>query len=340
MFSQGLGIDLGTANTVIYACTRGIVLNEATMAVLDKEKNTLLAVGERAKDMFGRTPGNIQVVRPVRRGAIADFAVMEGMLRQFFKHLSGGRFQFFKNIRAIVAVPKALTEVERRAIEEVVLSAGARDVLLIDGCIAAAVGAGMDIERPRGAMIMDIGAGSCDISVLSLGAIVSHRSVKLGGDRMDQAIAEYIRDKYNVHTGERTAEQVKIDLGCVLPGRREQETLVRGRSLATGLPTSIHLRQAEICEALQKEAKLLIDAIRQTLEITPPEVASDVLKEGVTLTGGVAQLRGLDRLIFNETGLSVHLAPSPFLSTALGAGYAAEGRIERSFDSFTAASLV
>lgn len=328
VFSQGLGIDLGTANTLIYEKGKGICLNEPSVVAIRPTTGEVVAVGLDAKQMLGKTPGEISAIRPLREGVIADFDITQVMLRFFMKKVMDQRVKIFKHPRVVICVPCGITDVEKRAVEEAARSAGAREILLMDEPMAAAIGAGLDVTEPRGRMILDIGGGTSEVAVISLGGIVEHRSLRVGGNYMDSCISDYVRNKYNVFIGDSTAEYVKIKLGSAIETEEEQEITVRGRSLISGLPTAITISQPEVRDALKESVERILAAVRQTLENTPPELSADISEEGIVMTGGTSKLKGLDLLIQMQTGVPVRLAKQPLTTVAEGAGLAVERMME------------
>ncbi len=318
MFNCDVGIDLGTANTLVYMRGKGIVLREPSVVAVDVKKSEVLAVGKEAKDMIGRTPGSISAVRPLKDGVIADFEVTSEMLRYFIK--SAVRSTFFRRTRLIVCIPSGVTEVERRAVEDAARQAGAREVELVEEPMAAAIGAGLKVDEPAGCMIVDIGGGTSEVAVISLGDIVASCSVRTAGDDFDEAIISYIKKKYNLLIGERTAENVKIEIGSAFPYENEGELEIKGRNLLDGLPKNITITAEEVREALTDAVSAVVDAIRSTLETTPPELSADIIDNGIMLTGGGALLRGLDTLISRETGMPVHVAENPLDCVVNGTG--------------------
>ena len=324
LFSNDLSIDLGTANTLIYVRGKGIVLNEPSVVAIrnDGDKinsKSIMAVGAEAKKMLGRTPGHITAIRPLKDGVIADFTVTEKML-QYFIHRAHGATMFKPSPRVLVAVPCGSTQVERRAIRESASGAGARTVHLIEEPMAAAIGAGMPVSDPRGSMVLDVGGGTTEVAVISLNGIVYADSVRIGGDRFDEAIINYIRRNYGSLIGESTAERIKLEIGCAYPGNEVKEMDVRGRNLAEGIPRSFTLNSNEILEALQEPLSGIVGAVKNALEKTPPELGSDVAEVGLVLTGGGALLSDLDRLLMEETGLPVIIAEDPLTCVARGGG--------------------
>lgn len=318
--SRDMGIDLGTANTLIYVKGKGIVLREPSVVAINKDVKKVMAIGNEAKDMIGRTPGNIVAIRPLKDGVIADFDITHTMLRKFIEKVSPK--SAFTSPRIFVCFPSGVTEVEKRAIEEATKHAGARDVLLMEEPMAAAIGAGLPVHEPTGSMIVDIGGGTTEVAVVSLGGIVTSKSLRIAGDELDQAIINYIKKEYNLMIGERTAENVKIQLGSAYDMGEENSMEIRGRDLISGLPKVINITESEVRDALREPIVSIIDSIKTTLEKTPPELASDIMDKGIMLAGGGAMLKGLDQLINIETHMPVHIAESPLDCVALGAGKA------------------
>ncbi|MEY8763027.1 MULTISPECIES: rod shape-determining protein [Clostridium] len=321
--TRDMGIDLGTANTLIYVKGKGIVLREPSVVAININSNVkkVMAIGNEAKDMIGRTPGNIVAVRPLKDGVIADFDVTHTMLRKFIEKVSPK--SAFTSPRIFVCFPSGVTEVERRAIEEVTKHAGARDVLLMEEPMAAAIGAGLPVNEPTGSMIVDIGGGTTEVAIISLGGIVTSKSLRIAGDELDQAIISYIKKEYNLMIGERTAENIKIELGSAFEMDEEDKSMeIRGRDLISGLPKVINITESEVRESLKEPISAIIEAIKTTLEKTPPELASDIMDKGIMLAGGGAMLKGLDLLINQETHMPVHIAEAPLDCVALGAGKA------------------
>ncbi len=323
IFSRDIGIDLGTANTLVHVKGRGILIREPSVVAINKGNMQVLAVGQAAKDMIGRTPGNIIAVRPLKDGVIADFDVTQAMLRHFIRKVSHA--SIISKPRVVVCVPSGVTEVEKRAVEEATYSAGAKEAYLMEEPMAAAIGAQLPIEEPAGSMVVDIGGGTSEVAVISLGGIVTSKSLRIAGDELDEAIVNYIKREYNLMIGERTAEQIKINIGSAYPKMKEEKMQIRGRDLLTGLPKNIEVSSGEIEEALSEPVSAIVDAIKVTLEKTPPELASDIMDRGIMLTGGGALLDGLDKLIKEETGMPVNIAESPLDCVALGAGKVLEG---------------
>ena len=314
-----IGIDLGTANVLVYVKGKGIVIREPSVVAVS-EDNMIVAVGEEAREMIGRTPGNISAIRPMKDGVIADYVITEAMLRYFIK--KAGRS--FSKPDVMICVPSGVTSVEKRAVRDAALKAGAREAYLIEEPLAAAIGANVPISGPAGNMIIDIGGGTSEIAVISLGGIVVCRSLRVGGNRFDEAIASYIRRKYNLMVGERTAEEVKIAIGTALPLERELHMEVRGRDLIAGLPRTIPLTSSEVMEALEQPLQQIVASVRQVLEETPPELSSDIIDKGMVMTGGGSLLRNIDRLLTQVTGVPCHVAENALNCVALGAGLALE----------------
>jgi rod shape-determining protein MreB len=318
--SKDLGIDLGTANTLIYVKGEGIVLREPSVVAINSDTKKVLAVGTEAKEMIGRTPGNIVAIRPLKDGVIADFDVTQTMLKKFIEKVS--HKGSFTSPRIVVCYPSGITEVEKRAIDEATKQAGARDVLLLEEPMAAAIGSGLPVNEPTGSMIVDIGGGTTEVAIISLGGIVTAKSLRVAGDDFDQAIISYIKKEYSLMIGERTAEKIKLELGSAYDFGEENTMEIRGRDLITGLPKVVVIKESEVREALREPINAIIEAIKTTLEKTPPELASDIIDKGITLAGGGALMRGLDKLITTETHMPVHIAESPLDCVALGAGKA------------------
>lgn len=318
MFSRDIGIDLGTANTLVFVRGKGIVLREPSVVALDTQRGKVLAVGNNAKSMIGRTPGTITALRPLKDGVIADFDITASMLKEFIKMTN--QVGKFSRPRVIVCIPSGVTEVERRAVEEATLQAGAKEAYLIEEPMAAAIGAGLPVADATGSMVVDIGGGTSEVAVISLGGIVTSRSVRVAGDEFEDAIIGYIKKKHNLLIGERTAELIKVDIGSAYPIEQEGSLSIKGRDLINGLPSNIEISSVEVREALSEPVMAIVDAVKSTLERTPPELASDIIDRGITLTGGGALLKGLDRLMSSETGIPVHIADSPLDCVAEGTG--------------------
>ncbi|MBQ1234544.1 MAG: rod shape-determining protein [Oscillospiraceae bacterium] len=316
--SRDIGIDLGTANTLVYMKGKGIIMREPSVVAVDKRTETVRFVGAEAKEVIGRTPGSIVAIRPLKDGVIADFDVTASMLRIFIRKAFGGKM--FRRPRVVICIPSGVTPVERRAVKEAALNAGAKHVSVIEEPMAAAIGVGLPVAEATGSMVVDIGGGTSEVAVISLGGIVSAKSVRVGGDEFDNAIIAYIKRKYNLLIGERTAEQIKMQIGSATPYEGEESMEIKGRDLADGLPKNAVVTPAEIREALLLPLYEIIDAIKVTLEKTPPELAADIIDFGIMLTGGGALLKGLDRLINAETGIPVHVAEKPLDCVAEGTG--------------------
>lgn len=318
MFTRDIGIDLGTANTLVYMKGKGIIIREPSVVAVDTRTDRAKYVGQEAKDVIGRTPGSIVAVRPLKDGVIADFEMTTTMLQEFIsKALKGS---FFTKARVVICIPSGITAVERRAVKEAAENSGAKQVNIIEEPMAAAIGAGLPVSEPQGSMIVDIGGGTSEVAVISLGGIVTSRSVRIAGDAFDTAIINYIKKKYNLLIGERTAENVKIAIGSAFPMEQETDMEIKGRNLLNGLPENITVTSAEIREALAEPLSHVIEAIKVTLEKTPPELAADIIDQGITLAGGGALIRGLDKLINKETGMPVNIAESPLDCVADGTG--------------------
>lgn len=319
-FSRNIGIDLGTANTLVYVKGKGVVLREPSVVAIRKDTGSILAVGEEAKRMIGRTPGNIVAIRPMKDGVIADFDVTQIMLRHFIAKAYHHRSLFLPLV--VVCVPSGVTEVEKRAVLDATKQAGAKEAFLIEEPMAAAIGAGLPVEEPTGSMIVDVGGGTSEVAVISLGGIVSSRSLRVGGDEMDEAIINYIKKTYNLMIGERTAEEVKIRIGSAFRITDEEHMEIRGRDLVTGLPKVLTISSWEIEAALAEPVSAIMETIKITLERTPPELAADIMEKGIIMSGGGSLLKGLDKLIAEETGMPVYLAENPLDCVVLGTGKA------------------
>ena len=321
VFSNDIGIDLGTANTLVYVKDHGIVLREPSVVAVQSGTNRVLSVGDEAKRMLGRTPGNIVAIRPLKDGVIADFEITEAMLRHFILKVHGKR-AFKPRPRVVIAVPSGITEVEKRAVKESALRAGAREVHLIEEPMAAAIGCGLPVQDAAGNMIIDIGGGTTEVALISLSGIVFSRSVRVAGDELDEAIIQYMKRAYNLMIGERTAEDIKIKIGSAYPIEKETTMEVKGRDLVAGLPKTLTVTSQEVREALLEPISTIVDSVRVTLERCPPELSADLVDRGLVLAGGGALLRGLDRLLMEETGLPVHVAEDPLSAVAEGTGRA------------------
>ncbi|MBF2087157.1 MULTISPECIES: rod shape-determining protein [Thermoleptolyngbya] len=328
-----MGIDLGTANTLVYVSGRGIVLQEPSVVAIDQNEKVPLAVGEDAKKMLGRTPGNVMALRPLRDGVIADFDTAELMLKHFIRRVHEGRT--LVSPRIVIGIPSGVTGVERRAVMEAASQAGARDVYLIDEPVAAAIGAGLPVAEPTGNMIIDIGGGTTEVAVLSLQGTVLSESVRVAGDELSEAISQYMKKVHNLVIGERTAEEIKITVGSAYPTDNHDDIImdVRGLHLLSGLPRTVSVKAPEIREAMAEPLSVIIEAVKRTLERTPPELAADIIDRGIMLAGGGALLRGLDTLISHETGIVVHVAADPLSCVVLGTGRVLENfkQLERVF---------
>lgn len=319
-FSKKLGIDLGTANTLIYVPKKGVVLNEPSVVAVSVDDNKILAVGLEAKEMIGRTPDNIVAYRPMKDGVIADYRVTEAMLR-YYMGKALGRFSFFKP-DVLISVPAGVSSLERRAVIEAAIKAGARSAYVVKEPVLAAIGAGIPIHEAKGYMIADLGGGTTDVAVISLGGIVASKSVKVAGDKIDGAIADFIKKTFNLAIGDKTAESVKIKIGSAIPLEEELVVLIKGRDFVTGLPRSAHISTNEVVKAIDFELREVIRAIKDVLQETPPELASDIIDQGITLTGGTAQLRNLPELVYRRTGVKAKVADEALFCVAKGTGIA------------------
>jgi rod shape-determining protein MreB len=318
IFSKDMGIDLGSANTLVHVKGKGVALKEPSVVAIARDTGAILAVGEEAKLMIGRTPGNIIAIRPMRDGVIADFDVTQSMLKYFISRSLRSR-NFIKP-RVVVGVPSGVTEVEKRAVIDATLQAGAREAYLIEEPMAAAIGAGLEVHEPAGNMVVDIGGGTTEVAIISLGGIVTSKSIRVGGDEMDEAIVYYIKKEYNLMIGERTAEQIKITIGSAAPEADMKSMDIRGRDLVTGLPKTVTITAEEINNALAEPVNNIVYAIKVTLEKTPPELAADIMDRGIVMTGGGSLLTGLDKRVNSETGMPVHIAEEPMNCVAMGTG--------------------
>ncbi len=318
LITRRLGIDLGTANTLVYVPGQGVVLNEPSVVAISEQENRVLAIGTDAKEMIGRTPGDIIAYRPLRDGVIADYRVTEAMLRHFFQKALG-KWSFFKP-DVLISVPAGVTSTERRAVIEAALKAGARNAYVSKEPILAAIGAGVPIYEPQGHMIVDIGAGTTDVAVISLGGIVASKSVKVAGNQIDRSIADYIKRKFNLAIGDKTAEKVKMKIGSALEIEDEMKIMIKGRDYVTGLPRAVKITSNEIAKAIEDDLRQIIQAIKDVLQQTPPELAADIIDNGITLTGGSAQLRNLADLIYRRTGVRATLAEDPLYCVVRGTG--------------------
>lgn len=326
MFSKDIGIDLGTANTLVYTKSKGIVIREPSVVAVDVRTDTVLAVGTQAKEMIGRTPGSIVAVRPLKDGVIADFDITATMLKHFIR--KAVKTQGFGKPGVVICIPSGATDVERRAIVDAAVRAGTKRVELIEEPMAAAIGAGLPVSQPCGSMVVDIGGGTAEVAVISLGDIVTSCSVRVAGDKFDDAITQYVKKKYNLLIGERTAEDIKIQIGSAYPYADEGGVQIKGRNLMDGLPKDIVITAAEVRDALADPLLTIVEAVRTTLEQTPPELSADIIDNGIMLTGGGALLRGLDLLLAQETGMPVHLAEHPLDCVAEGTGRRVESVVQ------------
>jgi rod shape-determining protein MreB len=315
-----IGVDLGTANVLVYIKGKGIVLREPSVVAIDRDSNRILAIGEEARRMLGRTPGNIIATRPMREGVIADYDTTESMLRHFIQKVAGKNF-FFKP-RIMVCIPSGVTTVEKRAVLEAAMQAGASKTYLIEEPLAAALGAGLEIAEPCGAMVVDIGGGTTDVAVLSLGGIVVSESLRIGGDKFDEALIRHVKKEYNILIGERTAEEIKVAIATAYPNGRNETLEIRGRDLVSGLPKTLRVNSAETRDALAEPVALIVECVKSVLEKTPPELAADIVDRGIVMTGGGSLIHGLDKLINQETGIPTYLAEDPLSCVALGTGKA------------------
>lgn len=323
-FSHDIGIDLGTANTLVYVRGRGIAIEEPSVVAINKRTKEILAIGQEAKRMVGRTPAHIVAIRPLVDGVISDFEITEQMLRYFFDRVHKEKFTLLPRPRVVIGIPHSVTEVERRAVEEGAINAGAREVYLIEEPIAAAIGARLPIQDASGSMIIDIGGGTTEVAVMSLGGVVASRSLRIAGDEMNDDIIQYAREKFNLVLGERTAEEIKIKIGSAYELKEKLEAPMRGRNLVTGLPKEIIVNDEQIREAIKKSVNAIMDSIRATMEETPPELLADIMDKGIVLAGGGALLRGLDKKIAEETQTQVHIADDPLTAVVRGTGIVLE----------------
>jgi len=323
-FSQDIGIDLGTANTLVYVRGRGIVINEPSVVAINKKTGDVLAIGRDAQRMVGKTPAHIVAVRPLRDGVISDFEVTEQMLRYFIQKVHQEGFHILPRPRVVIGIPSSVTEVERRAVEEASLRAGARNVYLIEESMASAIGSRMPVHEATGNMIVDIGGGTTEVAVISLGGIVVSRTIRVAGDEMNENIVQYARDNFNMLVGERSAEEVKIRIGSVVELASPLETPIRGRDLVTGLPKEVMLSDTQVREALQRSIASIVSAVRNTVEETPPELISDIIEQGIMLAGGGSLIRGLDQVIRQATQIKTKLTDDPLTSVVRGTGIVLE----------------
>lgn len=324
VFSHDMGIDLGTANTLVYVRGKGIVINEPSVVAINTKTKQILAIGEEAQKMVGRTPAHIVAIRPLVDGVVSDFEVTQEMLRYFINRVHREKFSLFPRPRVVIGIPYGVTEVERRAVEEAALNAGAREVYLIEEPLAAAIGARLPVQEPGGSMIVDIGGGTTEVAVISLGGIVSSRSLRIAGDEMDQDIINFAREHANLLLGVKTAEEIKIKIGSAMALQQRLETVMRGRDLVTGLPKEVAVSSDEIRKAIFKSVLAIVDSIKNTIEETPPELVADIMDKGIVLAGGGALLRGLDKLIKEATQTRVHVADDPLTCVVRGTGVVLE----------------
>lgn len=323
-FSQDIGIDLGTANTLVYVRGQGILINEPSVVAINKKTNEVLAIGKEAQRMVGKTPAHIVAVRPLRDGVISDFEVTEQMLSYFIQRVHEDGFHFMPRPRIVIGIPSSVTEVERRAVEEASLRAGARAVFLIEESMAAAIGSRMPIHEANGNMIVDIGGGTTEISVISLGGIVANKTLRIAGDELSENIIQYVRDHFNMLIGERTAEEIKIRIGAATDIPENLEAPLRGRDLVTGLPKEVIMSAPQAREALQRSINIIVDAVKTTIEETPPELLADIIEQGIYLAGGGALLRGLDEVVARSTQIRTHIADDPLTAVVRGTGIVLE----------------
>jgi rod shape-determining protein MreB len=315
---RDMAIDLGTANTLVYVRGRGIVLNEPSVVAINTKTGAILAVGSEAKRMIGRTPSYIVAIRPLKDGVIADFDVTEKMLRYFIQQVH--RRSWLAKPRVVVCVPSGITGVEQRAVEEATISAGARSAFIIEEPMAAAIGAGLPVHEPTGNMVVDIGGGTTEVAVVSLGGIVTSQSIRIGGDELDDSIINYVKKEYSLMLGERTAEEIKMAIASAFPMPEEKSAEIRGRDLVTGLPKTIVVSAEEIRRAIEEPVNQIVDAVKNTLDKTPPELAADIMEKGIVLAGGGSMLKGLDERLKHETGMPIHIAEDPLFSVCIGSG--------------------
>lgn len=323
-FSKDIGVDLGTANTLVYVRERGIVINEPSVVAVNKKTGQLVAIGSEAGKMIGKTPSHILTIKPLRAGVISDFEITEQMLRYFFREIHGDEFYVLPRPRVVIGIPSGVTEVEKKAVEEAARNAGAREVYLIEESMAAAIGSRMPIFEATGNMIVDIGGGTSEIAVISLGGMVTSKTLRVAGDKLNEDIVEMVRQKYNVLLGEKSAEEAKLKVGSVIKPAEKLEVHVRGRDLLTGLPKEIILTSSDVKGAIEASINTLIDSIQEAIEETPPELVSDIMQRGIVLTGGGSMLRGLDELISQRTGITVKITEDPLTAVARGTGIVLE----------------
>jgi rod shape-determining protein MreB len=322
IIGRDMAVDLGTANTLVYVRGRGIVLNEPSVVAINTKSGAILAVGSEAKQMIGRTPAHIVAIRPLKDGVIADFDVTEKMLRYFIQKVH--RRSFLAKPRCVVCVPSGITGVEQRAVEEATISAGARSAFIIEEPMAAAIGAGLPVHEPTGNMIVDIGGGTTEVAVVSLGGIVTSQSIRIGGDELDESIINYVKKEYSLMLGERTSEEIKMAIASAFPMPEETNAEIRGRDLVTGLPKTIVISAEEIRRAIEEPVNQIVDAVKNTLDKCPPELAADIMDKGIVLAGGGSLLKGLDERLKHETGMPIHIAEDPLFAVAVGSGQCLE----------------
>ncbi|MDP2933736.1 MAG: rod shape-determining protein [bacterium] len=323
-FSSDVGIDLGTANTLVYVSGKGIIINEPSVVAMNTRTKQILAIGNEARNMVGRTPGHIVAIRPLVDGVISDFEITEQMLRYFISKVQRGRSSIFSRPQVVVGIPSGGTDVERRAVQDAVLNAGARAAFLIEEPMAAAIGARLPVQDASGSMIVDIGGGTTEIAVISLGGIVISRSIRVAGDEMNESIIQYAREEFNLLLGERTSEEVKIKIGSAFALKEPLETVMRGRDMVTGLPKEVVVNDEQVREALSRSVRIIVNAIKEAVEETPPELVADIMSRGITLAGGGSLLRNLDRLVSRETLMPVHLTDDPLTAVVRGTGVVLE----------------
>lgn len=323
-FSHDIGIDLGTANTLVYVKGKGIVINEPSVVAINQKTQQILAIGEDARRMVGRTPAHIIATRPLVDGVVSDFEVTEQMLKYFIEKVHKESFAFFPRPRVVIGMPSGVSEVEKRAVEDATLSAGAREAFLIEEPMAAAIGSRLSVQDAQGSMIVDIGGGTTEVAVISLGGIVSSKSVRVAGDELNEDIIQFARDEFNLLLGERTAEEIKVKVGSAYPLKEKLEIAMRGRDLVTGLPKTVVVSDEQIRQALSRSVQIIVDSIKTTVEETPPELVGDIMDKGIILAGGGALLRGLDKLVKEQTKIPVHKADDPLTCVVRGTGLVLE----------------
>jgi len=324
LFSKDIGIDLGTANTLVYVKGRGIVINEPSVVAINTKNKQILAIGEEAKKMVGRTPAHIIATRPLVDGVVSDFEVTEQMLRYFIQKVHKESFSLFSRPRVVVGIPSGVTEVEKRAVEEAAINAGARQAFLIEEPMAAAIGARLPIQDASGSMVVDIGGGTTEVAVISLGGVVTNKSIRIAGDELNEDIIQFAKEEFNLLLGERTAEEIKINIGSAVPLKEKLEMVMRGRDLLTGLPKSVTINDEQVRQALDKSIKQIVDTIKLSIEETPPELIADIMDRGIILVGGGALLRGLNQLVAEQTQIPVHVADEPLTCVVRGTGLVLE----------------